>query len=97
MRPNGPDYETEINDQYVTVKMLMEEVYTKSCECRLWALVRLTAGLLNKRLEELGKAVTHLLVRQKQITVCCLYVYITMFLCDDGMAAYVLNLSKANK
>ncbi|PIO72224.1 hypothetical protein TELCIR_05857 [Teladorsagia circumcincta] len=66
---HGPDYDTGINDQYVTVKMLMEEVYTKSCECRLWALVRLTAGLLNKRLEELGKAVTHLLVRQKQITV----------------------------
>ncbi|ETN73284.1 hypothetical protein NECAME_18408 [Necator americanus] len=60
--------------------MLMEEVYTKvfesifkryfeSCEGRMWALVRLTAGLLDKRLEELGKAVTHLLVRQKQITV----------------------------
>ncbi|KHJ86585.1 hypothetical protein OESDEN_13658 [Oesophagostomum dentatum] len=40
-----------------------------SCEGRMWALVRLTAGLLDKRLEELGKAVTHLLVRQKQITV----------------------------
>ncbi|XGW13918.1 hypothetical protein V3C99_000306 [Haemonchus contortus] len=65
----GPDYEFELNEQYVTIKMLMEEVYTKSCECRLWALVRLTAGLLGKRLEELGKAVTHLLVRQKQITV----------------------------
>ncbi|VDM70493.1 unnamed protein product [Strongylus vulgaris] len=66
---HGPEYNTGLNGQYVTVKMLMEEVYTKSCEGRMWALVRLTAGLLNKRLEELGKAVTHLLVRQKQITV----------------------------
>ncbi|ETN86560.1 phosphorylase kinase alpha/beta [Necator americanus] len=66
---HGPEYNTSLNGQYVTVKMLMEEVYTKSCEGRMWALVRLTAGLLDKRLEELGKAVTHLLVRQKQITV----------------------------
>ncbi|VDL84364.1 unnamed protein product [Nippostrongylus brasiliensis] len=66
---HGPDYDVNVCGQFVTVKMLMEEIYTKSCECRLWALVRLTAGLLNKRLEELGKAVTHLLVRQKQITV----------------------------
>ncbi|EYC02723.1 hypothetical protein Y032_0098g3092 [Ancylostoma ceylanicum] len=66
---HGPEYNTGINGQYVTVQMLMEEVYTKSCEGRMWALVRLTAGLLNKHLEELGKAVTHLLVRQKQITV----------------------------
>lgn len=47
----------------------MEEVHTKACEAREWALVRLTAGLLKKQLEELSKAVTHLLVRQKQITV----------------------------
>ncbi|KHJ94938.1 hypothetical protein OESDEN_05128 [Oesophagostomum dentatum] len=66
---HGPEFNTGLNGQYVTVKMLMEEVYTKSCEGRMWALVRLTAGLLDKRLEELGKAVTHLLVRQKQITV----------------------------
>ncbi|PAV76551.1 hypothetical protein WR25_01197 [Diploscapter pachys] len=64
----GPDYKMFLGDQEVTVRILMEEVYTKSCEARQWALVRLTAGLLGKRFEELGKAVTHLLVRQKQIT-----------------------------
>jgi phosphorylase kinase alpha/beta subunit len=47
----------------------MEELYSKACNSRQWALVRLSAGLLNKRLEELSKAVTHLLVRQKQLTV----------------------------
>ncbi|CAD6186040.1 unnamed protein product [Caenorhabditis auriculariae] len=64
----GPNYDTQLAEQSVTVRMLMEEVYAKACECREWALVRLTSGLLEKQLEELGKAVTHLLVRQKQIT-----------------------------
>ncbi|CAL2037114.1 unnamed protein product [Caenorhabditis brenneri] len=65
----GPDYDTELGCQRITVRMLMEEVHAKACEAREWALVRLTAGLLKKQLEELSKAVTHLLVRQKQITV----------------------------
>ncbi|VDM61159.1 unnamed protein product [Angiostrongylus costaricensis] len=65
----GPDHDVSVNGQNVTVRTLMEEVYTKSCEFRLWALIRLAAGLLRKNLDELGKAVTHLLVRQKQITV----------------------------
>uniref|UniRef100_A0A8R1DXZ7 Phosphorylase b kinase regulatory subunit n=1 Tax=Caenorhabditis japonica TaxID=281687 RepID=A0A8R1DXZ7_CAEJA len=65
----GPDYDTELGCQHITVRMLTEEVHAKACEAREWALVRLTAGLLKKQLEELSKAVTHLLVRQKQITV----------------------------
>ncbi|CAJ0942792.1 unnamed protein product, partial [Mesorhabditis belari] len=65
----GPDHLVLLNDQHIPVRLLMEETYSKACESRDWALTRLTAGLLNKRLEELGKAVTHLLVRQKQITV----------------------------
>lgn len=47
----------------------MEEVYIKACESRDWSWVRLSAGLLKKQIDELEKAVTHLLVRQKQITV----------------------------
>lgn len=47
----------------------MEEIYIKACESRDWSWVRLTAGLLHKQLDELSKAVTHLLVRQKQLTV----------------------------
>ncbi|CAB3403432.1 unnamed protein product [Caenorhabditis bovis] len=64
----GPDYDTELADQHITVRVLMEEIYAKACDAREWALVRLSAGLLKKQLEELSKAVTHLLVRQKQIT-----------------------------
>lgn len=47
----------------------MEEIYIKACESRDWSWVRCTGGLLHKQLDELTKAVTHLLVRQKQITV----------------------------
>lgn len=35
----------------------------------MWGLVRHTAGMLGKRVEDLSKAITDLLVRQKQVTV----------------------------
>lgn len=66
----GFDFDTKFNNvNGVTVRILVEEIYVKACECRDWAWVRLMAGLLGKQLDELSKAVTHLLVRQKQITV----------------------------
>ena len=37
----GPNFETMPG---VTVKLLVEEIYTKACECREWSWVRLTAG-----------------------------------------------------
>lgn len=65
----GPDFDTKLNGiEGSTVRMLAEEIYGKACESRDWALVRLTAGLLNRQLDELAKAVTYLLVRQKQLT-----------------------------
>ncbi|KAE9554474.1 hypothetical protein FO519_002285 [Halicephalobus sp. NKZ332] len=66
----GPDFDTKLNGvSGVTVRILMEEIYVKACESRDWSWVRCTAGLLHKQLDELAKAVTHLLVRQKQLTV----------------------------
>jgi phosphorylase kinase alpha/beta subunit len=66
----GMDYDTKLNGvEGVTVRVLVEEVYLKTCECREWSLVRLLAGILNRQLDELSKGVTDLLVRQKQITV----------------------------
>ncbi|CAD5220381.1 unnamed protein product [Bursaphelenchus xylophilus] len=65
----GLDYDTRLNgNQGVTVRVLIEEVYEKVCEQREWSWVRLTAGLLKRQMDELTKSVTHLLVRQKQIT-----------------------------
>lgn len=57
------------NGKIVTVKDLLKALYEKACTQKLWGLVRHTAGMLGKRVEDLAKAVTDLLVRQKQITV----------------------------
>ncbi|XP_069966787.1 probable phosphorylase b kinase regulatory subunit alpha isoform X3 [Bactrocera oleae] len=53
----------------VTVRDLLKGLYEKACQQKLWGLVRHTAGMLGKRVEDLAKAVTDLLVRQKQVTI----------------------------
>jgi len=53
--------------QEVTVKDLLKILYVKASQQKLWGLVRHTAGMLGKRVEDLAKAVTDLLVRQKQV------------------------------
>lgn len=53
----------------VTVKDLLKNLYDKACGQKLWGLVRHSAGMLGKRVEDLAKAVTDLIVRQKQVTV----------------------------
>ncbi|XP_055297553.1 probable phosphorylase b kinase regulatory subunit alpha isoform X7 [Sitodiplosis mosellana] len=67
----GLDYNTGMLEQgrVVTVRMLLKGLYEKACQQKLWGLVRHTAGMLGKRVEDLAKAVTDLLVRQKQVTV----------------------------
>ncbi|XP_045492082.1 probable phosphorylase b kinase regulatory subunit alpha isoform X5 [Colias croceus] len=57
------------NGKPVIVKDLLKVLYEKACSEKLWGLVRHSAGMLGKRVEDLAKAVTDLLVRQKQITV----------------------------
>ncbi|XP_069355345.1 probable phosphorylase b kinase regulatory subunit alpha isoform X6 [Maniola hyperantus] len=68
---HGLDFSTGMleNGKAVTVKDLLKALYEKACTQKLWGLVRHTAGMLGKRVEDLAKAVTDLLVRQKQITV----------------------------
>jgi phosphorylase kinase alpha/beta subunit len=67
----GLDFNTGIveDGKSVTVKDLLKVLYEKACQQKLWGLVRHTAGMLGKRVEDLAKAVTDLLVRQKQVTV----------------------------
>lgn len=67
----GLDFNTGMLDsgRVVTVRDLLKGLYEKACQQKLWGLVRHTAGMLGKRVEDLAKAVTDLLVRQKQITV----------------------------
>ena len=57
------------NINKITVKDLLKELYERACHEKKWALVRHVAGILGKRVEDLAKAVTDLLVRQKQVTV----------------------------
>uniref|UniRef100_A0A1A9UEF0 Phosphorylase b kinase regulatory subunit n=1 Tax=Glossina austeni TaxID=7395 RepID=A0A1A9UEF0_GLOAU len=67
----GLDFNTGMQEEgrAVTVRDLLKGVYEKACQQKLWGLVRHTAGMLGKRVEDLAKAVTDLLVRQKQVTV----------------------------
>jgi len=51
----------------VLVKDLLKLLYEKACQQNHWGLVRHTAGMLGKRVEDLAKALTDLLVRQKQV------------------------------
>lgn len=53
----------------VTVRALLKGLYEKACQQKLWGLVRHTAGMLGKRVEDLSKAITDLLVRQKQVKI----------------------------
>ncbi|KAK7066265.1 Phosphorylase b kinase regulatory subunit alpha, partial [Halocaridina rubra] len=65
----GHETGSVIEGQAVTVKDLLKDLYERACHTKHWALVRHTAGMLGKRVEDLAKAVTDLLVRQKQVTV----------------------------
>ncbi|XP_026671676.1 probable phosphorylase b kinase regulatory subunit alpha [Ceratina calcarata] len=53
----------------ILIKDLLKDLYEKACQQKMWGIVRHTAGMLGKRAEDLAKAVTDLLVRQKQVTV----------------------------
>jgi phosphorylase kinase alpha/beta subunit len=53
----------------VSVADLLEEVYERACELRIWSIIRSISGLLNKSHYGLDDAVTELLVRQKRIIV----------------------------
>lgn len=67
----GLDFNTGMLEygKIVTVRDLLKGLYQKACQAKMWGLVRHSAGILGKRVEDLAKAVTDLLVRQKQITI----------------------------
>jgi phosphorylase kinase alpha/beta subunit len=67
----GLEFDTGLggSGQTVTVADLLNEVYFKASQLRLWAVIRRASGLLNKVDMGLSDAVTDILVRQKQISV----------------------------
>ncbi len=58
-----------IHSQAVTVQVLLNEVYDKAGELRLWSIIRRVAGLLDKVDISLSDSLTHILVRQRQVAV----------------------------
>ncbi|KAF9150190.1 hypothetical protein BG015_008012 [Linnemannia schmuckeri] len=52
-----------------TVETLLQEVYFKSLQLKLWSIVRQAAGLLQKVVNSLTINITDLVIRQKQITI----------------------------
>ena len=52
----------------VSIRDLIRTLYETACMKKNWGIVRHTAGLLGKRVEDLSKSVTDLLVRQKQVS-----------------------------
>ncbi|BFZ14815.1 hypothetical protein BsWGS_17852 [Bradybaena similaris] len=66
----GPEWDTHMEENMrVPVKDLLTELYEKAGQWKQWWLVRHTAGMLRKRVEDLALAATDLLVRQKQLSV----------------------------
>ncbi|WP_088894330.1 glycoside hydrolase family 15 protein [Leptolyngbya ohadii] len=65
------DFDTGLGGpgQKVTIAMLLDEIYGKASQAKLWAIIRRVAGLLNKVDVALSDAVTDILVRGKQISV----------------------------
>ena len=67
----GLDYRITVaqGNKTVEIRDLLRTLYEAACSKKNWGIVRHAAGFLGKRVEDLSKSVTDLLVRQKQVTV----------------------------
>jgi len=66
----GPKFDTKLRGvENVTVDSLLQELYEKASHYKIWSLVRHTAGMLGKTVDNLGEVANDLLVRQKQLGV----------------------------
>lgn len=63
------DAEYVVPNLEATVGTLLEEVYFKSLQLKLWSIVRQAAGLLDKVVNSLTINITDLVIRQKQVTI----------------------------
>ncbi|MEM6429709.1 MAG: glycoside hydrolase family 15 protein [Deinococcota bacterium] len=63
------DTEIRVGSQLISLVRLLEEVHERAGHLRLWAVLRRTAGLLNKTAGGLDDAVTDIVVRQKQLII----------------------------
>ena len=66
----GPDFDTQL-EAHATCKVsdLLSELYEKAGHAKQWWLVRHTAGMMRKQVEDLANAATDIIVRMKQLAV----------------------------
>merc|ERR1719266_2235600 len=57
------------DERSVEIRDLLKTLYDTACMKKQWSIVRHCAGYLGRRVDDLSKAVTDMLVRQKQVTV----------------------------
>ena len=57
------------DERSVEIRDLLKTLYDTACMKKQWSIVRHCAGYLGRRVEDLSKSVTDMLVRQKQVTV----------------------------
>lgn len=63
------DWDTRLRGKGSTVRSLLTELYEKAGELKHWSLIRMTSGMLRKKVEELDSACSDLLAHQKHLTV----------------------------
>ncbi|XP_030018469.1 phosphorylase b kinase regulatory subunit alpha, skeletal muscle isoform isoform X3 [Sphaeramia orbicularis] len=68
-KDKGMDWDTHLHGKGSTVQSLVIDLYEKAGELKLWGLIRMTSGMLKKKVEELDSACSDLLAHQKHLTV----------------------------
>ena len=68
-RRRGIDFEFEHNSHRVTVRNLIQELYSRACKQRVWWCVRHCAGMLRMRNESIAQSLIAILAQQKQLTI----------------------------
>ncbi|XP_028823518.1 phosphorylase b kinase regulatory subunit alpha, skeletal muscle isoform-like [Denticeps clupeoides] len=68
-KDRGVDWDTRLHGAGWTVWRLLGELYEKAGTLRHWGLIRMTCGMLRKKVEQLDEACTDLLAHQKHLTV----------------------------
>lgn len=68
-KDKGMDWDTKLNGNGTTVRILLTDLYEKAGDLRQWGIIRMISGLLRKKVEELDEACSDLLAHQKHLTV----------------------------
>ncbi|XP_071368185.1 phosphorylase b kinase regulatory subunit alpha, skeletal muscle isoform isoform X3 [Centroberyx affinis] len=68
-KDKGMDWDTRLHGKGSTVRSLLTGLYEKAGELKHWGLIRMTSGMLRKKVEELDWACSDLLAHQKHLTV----------------------------